>query len=61
MIKEEIEDHFKLIRQNITEDHNEGKISDADLIEKLNLLKEMERESTEIILTVKKLTTRRNE
>ena len=61
MIKEEIEDHFKLIRQNITEDHNEGKISDADLIEKLNLLKEMEREATEIILTVKKLTTRRNE
>lgn len=59
MIKEEIEDHFKTIRNNITEDHHEGKIPDTELIEKLKLLNDMEREATEIMITVKKLTTQR--
>lgn len=61
MIKEEIAEYFREIRNSIVEEHHEGIIADAELIEKLTLVKEMEREATEIVVTVKKLISRRSE
>ena len=59
MIKEDIEEEFRRVRNNIVADHNEGKIKDSELIEKLQMLKESETEAINIITTVRKLSMQR--
>ena len=59
MIKEEVEEYFQTVRNNIAADHYEGKINDVDLIEKLQLLKDSENEALTIIAMVKKLSLQR--